>query len=134
MELGWLSPTGEFIKCNLMDHLFVAKEIADKLKYPVYDNNKDRMIHDDDRLYNHGWAHITRSLLGAHEYIINWTQHLTSEQKIKIYRTVLRKIFKTCGRKKVAKVGKQTFTLKKTRFAGQDVEIFSYLCSRNVKQ
>lgn len=81
MDLGWLSPTGEFIKCNLMDHLFVAKEIADKLKYPVYDSNKDRMIHDDDRLYNHGWAHITRSLLGAHEYIINWTQHLTSEQK-----------------------------------------------------
>ena len=81
MDLGWLSPTGEFIKCNLMDHLFIAKEIADKLKYPVYDNAKDRMIHDDDRLYNHGWAHITRSLLGAHEYIINWTQHLTSEQK-----------------------------------------------------
>mgnify|MGYP003294133557 CR=1 FL=1 len=58
-----------------------TKEIADKLKYPVYDNTKDRMIHDDDRLYNHGWAHITRSLLGAHEYTINWTQHLTSEQK-----------------------------------------------------
>ena len=77
MELGWLSPYGEFIKCNLMDHLSVAREIADKLGYSIYDNLNDKYISDDDRLYRNGWAHITRSLLGNHEYVINWDRHLT---------------------------------------------------------
>lgn len=81
MNLGWLSPTGEFIQCALMDHLSVARDIAEKLNYPTYDSVKDKLLHPDDRLYNHGWAHITRSLLGAHEYMINWERHLTLEQK-----------------------------------------------------
>ena len=81
MDLGWLSPTGEFIKCALMDHLAVAEDIADKLNYPSYDTVKDRIIHADDRLLRNGWVHITRSMLGSRDYIINWENHLTPEQK-----------------------------------------------------
>ena len=81
MNLGWLSPTGEFIQCALMDHLSVAREIADELNYPKYDDIKDKLLHPDEQLLRNGWVHITRFQLGAHEYVVYWQRHLTQEQK-----------------------------------------------------
>lgn len=76
LPLGWLSPTGEFIKCSLYDHIAAAEEIVKKYKYsgsagPV-----------DDYLIGLGWVHVSMSLMGERGYSIYWdtSRHLSNEQ------------------------------------------------------
>lgn len=75
MELGWLSPNGEFIEVNYLEHLRVAQEIV--LNYYKID------IQDipDDFLMNHGWVHITINTTIDHVIHIFYTRHLTEAQK-----------------------------------------------------
>lgn len=70
MKTGWLSPTGEFIKCDVCEHIDTAIEI-------VGDN-----YHASDILLKRGWVQITRSLMGKKEYCVYYDLHhnLTPEQ------------------------------------------------------
>jgi len=70
MKTGWLSPTGEFIKCDVCDHIDTAIEI-------VGDNYRA-----SDVLLKRGWVQISRSLIGNKEYCVYYDLHhnLTTEQ------------------------------------------------------
>ena len=70
MKTGWLSPTGEFIECDVCDHLDVARELTGE------------GYHADDTLLKRGYVQISRSLMGNREYKIYYDLHhnLTTEQ------------------------------------------------------
>ena len=70
MKTGWLSPTGEFIECNVCDHI----DIARKLTGEGYDA--------DDILLRGGYVKISRSFMGMREQTIYYDVHhiLTPEQ------------------------------------------------------
>jgi len=76
INLGWLSPTGEFVKCSSYDHTETAREILSSIKnIPEKD-----MECADDVLNDSGWVYIGISSLGRKEYRIYWRGHLTPEQ------------------------------------------------------
>lgn len=71
LTYGWLSPDGEFVKCNFYDHLDKAREI-----YPTVikalgktASTKDLYMADDG-LLDLGWTKITRSEFTREWYII----------------------------------------------------------------
>lgn len=70
MQTGWLSPTGEFIKCDTCEHLDIARELT---------NSGYRA---DDTLLKMGYVQISRSLMGKREQAIYYDLHhvLTPEQ------------------------------------------------------
>jgi len=76
INLGWLSPTGEFVKCSSYDHTETAREILSSIQNI---SEKD-MKCADDVLTDSGWVYIGVSSLGRKEYRIYWNRHLTSEQ------------------------------------------------------
>lgn len=73
---GWLSPTGELIRCSMYDHITVAEEIIEKYKYSNFAGP------EDDYLIRLGWVHISLSLMGEQGYSIYWntSRHLSNEQ------------------------------------------------------
>lgn len=73
MELGWLSPNGDFYPCDLYDHIMIAEKLVEFYKYP-------ETYSGDIVLMNHGWVHIT-SAYGYSELHIYWDKHLTDYQK-----------------------------------------------------
>lgn len=75
MELGWLSPTGEFIEVNYFEHLRIAQEIV--LKY--YKINIDNV--PDDFLMDRGWVHITINTTADHTIHIFYNKYLTESQR-----------------------------------------------------
>lgn len=70
MKTGWLSPTGEFIECDVCDHFYIARELTGE----VY--------HADDILLKRGYVQISCSLMGNREQKIYYDLHhsLTPEQ------------------------------------------------------
>lgn len=70
MKTGWLSPTGEFVECDVCDHIEAACEIAGE-RYRA-----------DEKLKKSGWVQITRSLMGRKEWHIYYDlyHNLTPEQ------------------------------------------------------
>ena len=74
-ETGWLGPDGTFVQCNTMEHIAVARNLVEKFGYQDFD------ISCDEVLMNHGWVHITISMLFGHEFHIYWAKHLTEVQK-----------------------------------------------------
>lgn len=36
MPIGWLSPTGEMVKCDTFEHITVAFSLADKYNFNYY--------------------------------------------------------------------------------------------------
>lgn len=75
MELGWLSPTGEMIEADYMQHYSTAMDLCDRY-YSLHDNPEA-----DDILMERGWVHITMTTLIEHGYMILWHNHLTASQK-----------------------------------------------------
>ncbi len=78
LNLGWLSPNGELIKCDFMDHSKVADELVEKYKYP---STREDYYRSDDVLMRNGWVHITMSMFN-HKLHIYWDKYLTDLQKI----------------------------------------------------
>ena len=70
MQTGWLSPTGEFVKCDTCEHLYVARQLT-------HDG-----YHADDLLLRQGYVQISKSLMGNREQAIYYDLHhtLTPEQ------------------------------------------------------
>jgi hypothetical protein len=70
MKTGWLSPTGEFIECDICDHIYIAKELTKE------------ECEADDILLKRGYVKISRSLMGNREQKIYYDLHynLTPEQ------------------------------------------------------
>lgn len=77
---GWLSPTGEFHKCNSFDHYEVARELAQCINAPSIDSKLSRIIPEDDRLLSVGWVYIGIATFKCHEWRIGWERKLTPEQ------------------------------------------------------
>ena len=62
MPIGWLSPTGEMVKCDTFEHITVAFDLANKYNF----NYRD--FKPDEALIKNQWIHITRSLILDHDY------------------------------------------------------------------
>ena len=75
--LGWLSPEGEIIECESMEHLRVAKNLIEMRYHELED------CAPDEYLMNHGWAHLTRYCMISHEFLVFWKygSHLTNAQR-----------------------------------------------------
>lgn len=54
MPIGWLSPTGEMLKCGSYEHCTFAIDIMEKYEYPEF-------YSADETLIAHQWVRITRS-------------------------------------------------------------------------
>lgn len=80
LQQGWLSPTGEFFKCNSYDHYETARELANNLNLPSIDEKLSRIIPEDDRLLNAGWVYIGIASFMCHEWRFGWNRKLTPEQ------------------------------------------------------
>ena len=78
IETGWLSPSGEFIPCEMYEHYSVAHELVCKLSL---NEETDPYIMPDDILYCNGFVKISRETFCGHSYIINWNRTLTDLQK-----------------------------------------------------
>ena len=75
---GWLSPTGEFLKAGLYEHISIAREVAKKLHLPDYDFRTERRISADTALENAGWVYIGIGTFMDYEWrigggMIPWT-------------------------------------------------------------
>lgn len=77
LPTGWLSPTGELIKCSVYDHLSYAREILDKMETPYRD------AAPDDALIALGYVKISVSTLWFHGWSIWWSDRhrLSYEQR-----------------------------------------------------
>ena len=73
---GWLSPTGEFIKCSPYEHVFVAEKIASELGVTEsYRNDQDIM--------EHGWININILTFFEHGIMFNYIKEpITNGQKV----------------------------------------------------
>lgn len=76
MQTGWLDPNGNFYPCETFEHVAVAEGIVNDLELVSRNTT-----HSDDILLEHGWAQISRSLLGMKEQTIYWNRFLTEHQK-----------------------------------------------------
>lgn len=65
---GWLSPDGEFIPCEPMDHWNVAYELITEKKV-IKDLNNYSGIAPMDKLIEHGWIQISFLTLVGYGYI-----------------------------------------------------------------
>ena len=76
MPIGWLSPTGEMVKCDTFEHITVAFDLANKYNF----NYRD--FKPDEALIKNQWIHITRSLILDHDYHVyyNLSKGPTVEQ------------------------------------------------------
>lgn len=81
IEIGWLAPDGTLYECDTMEHISVAKDLAEKLGWKEYDENFNRTCWADDFLMEHGYVHITRSMMFGHEYHLIHEKHYTQAQK-----------------------------------------------------
>lgn len=72
--IGFLSPYGEYIACDMYEHISVARDICRANGWSDYGNHEDILL-------QHGYAHMTLSLLGKKEYHVYWEHFLTAEQK-----------------------------------------------------
>lgn len=72
---GFLTPTGELIKCSYLEHWYTAEEIC-------RENNWEWEISPVDELIEkHGFVHLFYSFFGRKEYHTVWGEnHLTQEQ------------------------------------------------------
>jgi hypothetical protein len=70
LNTGWLSPTGEFIQCNIYDHISVAQDLTCEYRRA------------DEVLMKRGYVQVSMNLLGTREWAIFWDLHhnLTPEQ------------------------------------------------------
>lgn len=75
LNTGWLSPTGDLIKCEYFDHMAVAQKLVEDLGYAGLVNRAD------DILLSHGWVRISMSLLHKREWSIHWEKFLSEPQK-----------------------------------------------------
>jgi len=75
LKMGWLSPGGDFFKCEHYEHTSVAEQIVDQFGYPSV-----RFQSADDELMAHGWVHISISHCPYSWHII-WGKFLTGPQK-----------------------------------------------------
>lgn len=77
MILGWLSPDGEMIEVDYMQHLYVAGELCKKY-YGI-----EELYVPDEILLEHGWVHLTMTTFINYEYHVIWKYggHLTEAQK-----------------------------------------------------
>lgn len=76
MPIGWLSPSGEFFKCDFLEHIYFAEKLAKQLGASEED-------HYDDYLLNHGWVHLTVTTFFSHGWAVIFpynVEHLTVEQ------------------------------------------------------
>jgi hypothetical protein len=80
IELGWLAPDGTMYECNTMEHIIIAEDIAKKLGWHELDTEGNRVC-ADDFLMQHGYVHITRSMIFGHEYFLLHEKHYTPAQK-----------------------------------------------------
>ena len=78
LPTGWLSPTGELIRCPSYAHVQTAYEIAKKTGL------LKREYHADDDLLDAGYVQIGIGSFFHHGYLINWEYRhtLTPEQKM----------------------------------------------------
>lgn len=75
MPIGWLSPTGEMLKCESYEHCTFAIDIMEKYEYPKF-------YSADETLIAHQWVRITRGSFFDHDYHIyyNLSKGLTVDQ------------------------------------------------------
>lgn len=75
MQTGWLSPTGEFIECDVFDHIYVARQLT-------HDG-----YHADDILLKRGYVQISRSLMGNREQAIFYDlRHTLTPEQVRFLR------------------------------------------------
>lgn len=75
MQTGWLSPTGEFIKCDTCDHIYVARQLTGD------------GYRADDLLLKRGYVQISRSLMGEREQAIYYDlRHVLTPEQIMFLR------------------------------------------------
>lgn len=77
IPFGWLSPAGEMVECEFMEHGAMADKLVGKYKYPTTPEDYYR---SDDVLMRNGWVHITMSIFD-HKFRIYWDKFLTEPQK-----------------------------------------------------
>lgn len=73
LSTGWLSPTGEFLECELFDHISLSKEIAKSYKHYLSEMEPSTFIE------NQGWIGIHISLFGKKEWIVS-SNKMTEDQ------------------------------------------------------
>lgn len=72
---GFLTPTGELIRCDYLEHWYTAYEIC---KHNNWDNSISPL---DEVIERHGFVHLFYSSFGRKEYHVVWGEnHLTPEQ------------------------------------------------------
>lgn len=76
LKIGWLSPTGTFVPCEMYDHTSVADNLV--MKYNYY---HPTFRCSDDILLVFGWVKISQSLRRKKEWYIDWNHFLTEMQK-----------------------------------------------------
>lgn len=75
MQTGWLSPTGEFIECDVYNHIYVARQLT-------HDG-----YHADDILLKRGYVQISRSLMGNREQAIFYDlRHTLTPEQVRFLR------------------------------------------------
>lgn len=77
MPTGWLSPSGELIKCNYYEHDATAEKICDKLNISY----ERRFLGVDSALYSLGWCKLAISCIGNKQYWVHWERPLTAYQR-----------------------------------------------------
>ncbi len=79
---GWLSPTGEFLKAALYEHISIARKVAEELHLPNYDFQRERSISADTALERAGWVYIGIGTFMDYEWRIGGSElPWTPEQK-----------------------------------------------------
>lgn len=74
MRLGWLSPRGDFIRCEKYEHYDIAQDLC---KRRGADLSREEA---DEKLLSAGWVRITLSSLPPIQYFICY-RRLSEEQK-----------------------------------------------------
>lgn len=77
LKTGWLSPTGEFIKCESYEHIGIAMKIAESYK------DYHGMESADIFINKKGWIGIHLSIFGIREWTISGDGRIsiTEEQR-----------------------------------------------------
>lgn len=74
MQTGWLSSTGEFIKCDTCDHISVARQLTNE------------GYHADETLLKRGYVQISKSLMTKEQKIYYDLHHSLTPEQIRFLR------------------------------------------------
>ena len=73
---GWISPSGEQIKCEGHAHLYIAMQITKSL------NLSTEGTHADEVLLKHGWLRVSKLIYMDYGYVFWLPPVLSEPQKV----------------------------------------------------